>query len=496
MNSFNCKYPILTAEEAADIIENNSTVGFSGFTAAGAAKMIPSAIAEKAKKSHSEGKEYQIKVVAGASTCNSLDGTLADADAISHRYGYQSTKAMRKKINAEKIKFSDYHLSHLPQLINYGFLGNIDYAVIEATDITSDGKVYLSTSIGISPTVLEKADKVFIELNEYHSDRLREMTDIYSLDAPPYRNIIPITNPLDKIGKEYVKIDPSKVVGIINTNCPDEVGSFTQPDQISEEISNNVLKFLLNEISAGRIPKEFLPIQSGVGNIGNAVMNGLGEHPDMPPFTMYTEVLQDSIIGLMKKGRITGASTCALTISPNSLQEIYDNMDFFAPKIVLRPQEISNNPTIARRLGVLAINTALEADIYGNVNSTHVLGTKLMNGIGGSGDFTRNAYLSIFVCPSIAKNGKISSIVPMTPHVDSNEHSVEIIITEQGIADLRGLSPIERAKSIIKNCANPAYKDYLYNYLKCSPGNHIRHDLTKCFELHQNLINYGTMIPK
>ena len=490
------KYPILTAEEAADMIKNDATVGFSGFTAAGAAKAIPPAIAEKAKKLHSNEQAYKIKVIAGASTCNCLDGILAEADAVSHRYGYQSTKKMRDKINDGIISFTDYHLSHLPQQINYGFLNKIDFAVVEATDITQDGRVYLSSSIGISPTILEKADKVIIELNEYHSTRLEEMIDIYSLQTPPRRNIIPISHPLDKIGKPYANVDPNKVVGIIKTNLPDEVGVFSESDQISRDISNNVLNFLLNEVATGRIPKSFLPIQSGVGNIGNALINGLGSHPDMPPFTMYTEVLQDSVIELMKKGRVLGASTCALTISPKSLKEIYDNMDFFAPKIVLRPQEISNNPAIARQLGVLAINTALEADIYGNVNSTHIFGTKLMNGIGGSGDFTRNAFLSIFVCPSIAKNGTISSIVPMTPHVDSNEHSVEIIITEQGIADLRGLSPIERAKCIINNCANPAYKDYLYNYLNSSPGGHIRHNLSKCFELHQNFLDTGTMLPK
>lgn len=101
------------------------------------------------------------------------------------------------------------------------------------------------------------------------------------------------------------------------------------------------------------------------------------------------------------------------------------------------------------------MNTALEADIFGNVNSTHVTGTKMMNGIGGSGDFTRNAYLSIFTCPSTAKGGKISAIVPMVSHLDHSEHSVQVLITEQGVADLRGKSPIQRAHAINRKLRSP-----------------------------------------
>lgn len=234
-------------------------------------------------------------------------------------------------------------------------------------------------------------------------------------------------------------------MGIVYTDSADEEESFTLPCKIHNQIAENVVGFLHNEMIAGRIPKTFLPIQSGVGNVGNAVMQGLGNNPDIPPFYMYTEVLQDSIMDLLRDKIVTGASTCGLVISKDNLSKMYDDMDFFIDKIVLRPQELSNNPGIARRLGVIAINTALEMDIYGNVNSTHVCGTKMMNGIGGSGDFERNAYLAIFVAPSFAKGGRISSIIPMCSHIDSSEHSVEILITEQGVADLRGLSPLSRS---------------------------------------------------
>ena len=111
-------------------------------------------------------------------------------------------------------------------------------------------------------------------------------------------------------------------------------------------------------------------------------------------------------------------------------------------------------PEIIRRLGVIAMNGMIEADIYGNVNSTHVMGSRIQNGIGGSGDFARNGYLSIFMAPSTAQKGTISTIVPMVSHVDHTEHDVQVVVTEQGLADLRGLSPRQRAHLIIEKCAS------------------------------------------
>jgi acyl-CoA hydrolase len=142
---------------------------------------------------------------------------------------------------------------------------------------------------------------------------------------------------------------------------------------------------------------------------------------------------------------------------------------------------------------VIAINTAIEADIYGNVNSTHISGVTMMNGIGGSGDFIRNAYLSIFTCPSVAKGGVISSIVPFVSHQDSSEHDVNIIVTEQGVADLRGKGPAQRAECIIENCAHPDYKQLLWDYLKISKMGQTRHNLPAAFAMHDTLARKGDM---
>lgn len=488
-------YPILTPEEAVARIPHGATVSFSGFSPAGAAKVIPRALAARARHFHAKGRPFKVRVLTGASSGAAIDDELAEAEAISWRAPYQNGAALRRQINNQEVEYVDLHLSHLPQTILFGFFGKLDFAVVEATEITRDGRVYLTTSIGASPTCLQYADKVIIEINRGHSMRLREMADIVMIPRPPHRNCIPVHDPMTKIGWPYATVDPKKVIGIVENDEPDHIVPFSPPDGFSYRIAEHVVRFLVNEMHAGRIPPEFLPLQAGVGNVANGVMAALGESPDIPRFTMYSEVFQDSLVDLMEKGKLEGASATSLTVTTQSLRRIYDNMDFFAPRIVLRPQELSNHPGIIRRLGVIAMNTAIEADIYGNVNASHICGSQIMNGIGGSGEFTRNAYISIMMCPSIAKGGKISAIVPMVPHVDNNEHSVQVIVTEQGLADLRGLGPIQRAGTIIKNCAHPAYKDYLYRYIEHSSSGHIPHNLSTCFELHRNLMEHGAMLP-
>ena len=315
-----------------------------------------------------------------------------------------------------------------------------------------------------------------------------------SIYAFQSRREIPIYKPSDRIGLPYIQVDPKKIVGVVETNWPDEARSFAAADPLTDKIGQNVADFLAADMKRGIIPSTFLPLQSGVGNIANAVLGALGRDKTIPAFEMYTEVIQNSVIGLIREGRIKFGSACSLTVTNDCLEGIYNDMDFFRDKLVLRPSEISNNPEVVRRLGVISINTAIEVDLYGNVNSTHIGGTKMMNGIGGSGDFTRNAYISIFTCPSVAKEGKISAIVPMVSHLDHSEHSVNIVITEQGVADLRGKSPKERAQAIIENCAHPDYKQLLWDYLKLAGGKaQTPHAIQAALGMHAELAKSGDM---
>ncbi len=488
-------YPILTADEAALLIKDGDTVSFSGFSPAGAAKAVPAAIASHAREEHAKMRRFKIRVLTGASSGHIIDDELAMAEAVSWRAPYQSGPILRKQINRQEVEYVDMHLSHLPQTVAEGFFGRIDFAVVEGTEITSDGRVYLTTSIGASPTYLHHAERVIIELNRHQSPRLREMADIFVMPPPPHRYPIHIYEPMTRIGLPYAVVDPQKVIGIVETDEPDHVEALSAPDKITDHIAEHVVNFLLGEMHNGRIPKNLLPLQVGVGNVANGVLAALGDHPEIPPFNMYSEVFQDAMVDLMFDKKLLGASATSLTITSDNLKRIVDNIDFFAKRIVLRPQEISNHPGVIRRLGVIAMNTALEIDIYGNVNSSHLYGMDIVNGIGGSGEFTRNGYLSVFMTPSVAKGGRISTIVPMCPHVDNNEHSVQIVVTELGLADLRGLGPMQRAEIIIEQCAHPAYRDYLREYIKDARPGHIRHDLSRCFELHRNLLEHGAMLP-
>lgn len=490
-------YPILTPEEAADYIQNGMNIGVSGFTIPGNVKVIPPAIAKKAIREHEAGREFKVNIYSGASTNDYTDGELSRAHALNYRTPYQSLPEVRNRINAGEVHYNDRHLSELAQEFRYGYYGKMDVALIEVQSITDDGEIVLGTAVGNSPTWLKLADKVIIELNDQIPESIKGLHDILLPLDPPHRREIPIYSAHDRAGSVVAHVDPKKVLGVVKTSMPLGMPSkFSPVDEETAKIGKNVCDFLVSEMKNGRMPKTFLPIQSGVGNIANAVLNALEESTDIPPFEMYTEVMQDSVLKLLKSGRCKFASTCSLTLSGEAMSDLFANIDTLHDKILMRPSEISNNPEVIRRIGVVSMNTAIEVDIFGNVNSSHVNGSRLMNGIGGSGDFTRNAYTSIFMCPSIKKNDCISTIVPMVTHVDHTSHSVDIIVTDQGVADLRFKDPLQAAEEIIEKAAHPTYRPLLREYLaiaKANGGGHIYQSQRYALEFHRALAEEGDM---
>jgi len=486
-------FPFISAEEAASYIHNGDNVGTSGFTASGTPKLVTVALAEKARQLHEKGEPFKINLYTGASTNDYVDGALTRADAIRQRMPYQGTPCTRAAANDGHINYYDPHLSHVSQDMRYGFVGDLDMAIIEVTEMNPEGEVILGAGLGMSPTLAQMAKKVIIEYSSYYRTSFRGFHDNYVPLDPPNRREIPIYKPSDRIGDTVLRIDPKKIIGVVPSNESESIRSFTQLNDTTRKIGANVAEYLASEMRAGRIPPEFLPIQSGVGNVANAALYGLAENPEIPRFQMFTEVVQDAVMDLMQQGKCSFASTCALAFSDQAMLQFMDDIDFYRDKLLMRPGEISNHPEIVRRLGLIAMNTALECDIYGFVNSTHVDGTYMMNGIGGSGDFCRNAALSIFLCPSIQKGGNISAIVPMVSHVDHTDHDVKVIVTEQGVADMRGMAPLQRAKLIIDNCVHPDYKDIMRDYLKITTQGHLWHNLKAAFALHQAYLEYGDM---
>jgi succinyl-CoA:acetate CoA-transferase len=491
------KTKIMSAEAAAALIPAGANVGMSGFTGAGYPKAVPQALANRIERLHAAGEEFRIGLWTGASTAPELDGALAKVNGIGMRLPYQSDPTVRRQINAGQMQYTDIHLSHVAQLAWFGFLGHLNVAVVEVAGILPDGRLIPSSSVGNNKTWLDQADQIILEVNSLQNAGLEGMHDIYyGTRLPPHRQPIPLTHPGDRIGEAYLTCNLSKVVAVVQTSQPDRNSAFAAPDETSQRIADHIIEFLAKEVKLGRLPADLLPLQSGVGNIANAVLAGLNEGP-FENLTAYTEVLQDGMLDMLRSGKLTMASATALSFSPKALADFNDNIDFYSQRIVLRPQEISNHPEVVRRLGVIAMNAMIEADLYGNVNSTHVMGSNIMNGIGGSGDFARNAYLSFFMTPSVAKDGTISCIVPMASHVDHTEHDVEVIVTEQGLADLRGLSPTQRARLIIEKCAHPdfrpALRDYFERAQKGASGQHTPHLLDEALSWHSRYVETGNM---
>lgn len=480
---------IMSAEQASEFIKDGMTVGMSGFTRAGEAKAVPMALAKRVKEH-----PLKINLMTGASLGNDLDKILTESGSLARRMPFQVDTTLRKAINNGEVMFIDQHLSETVEQLRNHQIKLPDIAIIEAVAITEEGHIVPTTSVGNSASFSIFAEKVIVEINTSHQPSIEGLHDIYIPSYRPTRTPLPLVKVDDRIGSTAIPINPDKIVGIVFTNQSDSFSTVTAPDEDTASIARHLVNFLEEEVAQKRLASNLGPLQAGIGNIANAVMMGLLDS-NFTDLTMYSEVLQDSTFDLIDAGKLNFASGCSIILSERCNAKVFGNLEKYRDKLVLRPQEISNHPEIVRRLGIIAINTALEFDIYGNVNSTHICGTKMMNGIGGSGDFARNANMAIFVTKSIAKDGAISSVVPMASHVDHNEHDVDILVTEQGLADLRGLAPRERAVQIIKHCVHPDYRDQMLDYFEraCARGGHTPHLLEEAFKWHINLEQQGTM---
>jgi len=485
-------HKIMSAEQAAQLFKDGMTVGMSGFTRAGDAKALPLALVERARQA-----PLHLTLLTGASLGNDSDGLMANAGVVARRMPFQADAALRRKINTGEVMFIDQHLSETAEQLRSGDLKPVDIAVIEAVAITEDGGIIPSMSVGNSASFVAQARHVIIELNLSAPLSLEGLHDIYLPAARPERGPIPLTTPWQRIGSTAIRMDPERIAAIVITDSPDSPSNALPPDDETDAIARHVVAFLEGEVKAGRMGPELRPLQAGIGTIANAVLHGLKDSP-FRNMTMYSEVLQDSAIELLDSGQLTMASASSITLSTAMHEKFIANIDQYRDRIVLRPQEISNHPEIVRRLGIIALNTALEFDIYGNVNSTHVGGTHMMNGIGGSGDFARNGQLSVFVSKSVAKDGAISSVVPFAAHVDHTEHDVDVLVTEWGLADLRGLAPRERAPLIIERCAHPDYRPQLRAYLEeaLQGGGQTPHVLEKALSWHARYKREGSMLVK
>jgi succinyl-CoA:acetate CoA-transferase len=478
------KAKVMSAADAAALIPNGAVIGMSGFTGAGYPKAVPVELSKRAIDEKMKGKTLRFDVLTGASTGPEQDTAMAITESSRFRYPYQGDAATREKINAGLIEYQDMHLSHAGTQVRYGYYAKggkntIDVALVEVTRINEDGTLLCSSSCGANNIYLEHADKIILEVNEWQDERMEGMHDILSVASEHGKRVaIPILATGDRPGSKFQTIDVSKVIAVVKTNCADRNSAFKAPEDIHKRIAGHIIDFLTAEVKAGRLSKHLNPLQSGVGNIANAVLVGLNEGP-FEKMTSYTEVIQDGMLDMLDSGKLTVASATAFSVSPAGQERFLKNIERYRKQIILRPQEISNHPEVIRRLGCIAMNGFVEADIYGHGNSAY----------------------TIFMSPATAKDGKISAIVPFASHIDHTEHDVSCIVTEFGLADLRGKSPKEKAKEMIEKCAAPEYRPVLWDYFKKamanpSAGKHSPHQFDKAFSFHTNYLNTGSMMPK
>ena len=494
---------VCAPEDTVRFFKDGMYVGWSGFTPVGDPKAVPVALADYVEKNKLQGK-MRFNLFIGASSGKKNEDRWASLDMIASRYPYQNSEHLRKSVNSGKAKFADKHLSMFPQDLSWGWYskprnGGLDIAIIEASEILADGSIVPSGAVGTTVEILNAADKVIIELNTAIPS-FKGCHDIIAPWKPPGKPFN-ITSVRDRIGKISAHFDTSKVVAVVESKLIFPGRSMKGSDKDSQTIANHIVDFFSNEVKHGRLPENLYPLQSGVGNIANAVVDGLNDAP-FSNLTVYTEVTQEAMLPMIDSGKMTFCSSTAMTLS--KWDKFYDNFDFYKDKIILRPQQVSNSPEVIRRLGVIAMNTPVEVDMYGHANSTLAGGTRLVNGLGGSGDFERNGYLSIMHCPSARKTKKdptgISCVVPMCSHIDHTEHDLDVIVTEQGLADLRGLCPTDRARLIIEKCVHPSYKDQMTEYLNYAiketqpkARGHEPQVLSKVFKMHANLLENQTM---
>ncbi|MGI5873289.1 MAG: succinate CoA transferase [Bacillota bacterium] len=487
------KAKIMSAEDAALLLKDGMTVAVSGFTLSSYPKAVPVALAKRVEN----GEKIKLSLYSGASTGDELDGIWADNGILNRRLPYQTNRKVRAATNRGELNFSDIHLGVFPQNLMYGFYKKPDIAIVEAVGITKEGNIIPANSVGIIPQAVTLADQVIIEINAENSMDYYGLHDVAMLPNPPHRGVIPILNVRDRIGKPYVDCPKEKIAAIVFTDQPDGHRKAIPITETYAKMADHLLDFFDFEVKKGRLPENLLPLQSGVGTVSNAVLEGMRKS-DFENLEFFTEVIQESVLNLIDDGKVAYASGTSVSPTPDGMIRFQKDVNRYKDYIVLRPQEISNHVELVRRLGVIAINTPLEIDIYGNVNSTHQFGSGIMNGIGGSGDFAHNGYYSIFATPSTAKDGAISSVVPMVSHVDHTEHDTTVFVTEYGYADLRGLSPKERAEVIIEKCAHPDYKEMLRDYVRRAAQSsklQTPHLLKEALSWHQRFLDTGSMLP-
>ncbi|MCX5819928.1 MAG: hypothetical protein NTW71_02195 [Deltaproteobacteria bacterium] len=449
---------VMTAEEAALLFRDGMLVATSGSTM-GFPKATFGALAERIRAQGG----IKIDLMCAGPLSSEFEDVLFEAGGIRRRIGAVGGEKLRGGINRGEVTFIEGKGSSLPLQVKRGWFGTVDMAVIEAVGLTETGQIIPSTAVYDAPEWIEAASQVIVEINLNRPLSLEGLHDIYQRGDDP----IPVVgngNPLKRIGVPYFLVDPGKIKAIVISDLGDKPSKEAKPDAMGAAIGQYLVDFFRKEVAAGRLSESLPPFELGFGELFGSMMQKIGEG-GFKNFRFHLPMVTDPVFELVEAGKVEWVEGIALRLSSEAWKRFEQDPERFKKVMVLRPFTVINSPELIQRMGVIAINGCLEMDLQGQVNSSHVLGTKIMAGIGGTYDYARNSPCSIFIARSTTKGGNISSIVPMVSHVDHTEHDVDVLVTEQGLADLRGKDPRERAREIIRQCAHPDYREMLSDYL-------------------------------
>lgn len=471
------------AAEASQIIKPAMTIAVGGYTSCGYPKAVIRALAERTRA----GEELSLNVVSGSNN-GVIDTMLAEAGAVCRRAPMIESKVIGGQINKGQVAYCEQQMNKMPHLLRAEAFGHIDVAIVEAIAVNADGSFVPSSSVGFVPLLVQLADKVIIELNAAMPVQLEGMHDIYMPSGEP----IPLVDVGQRIGAQAVACDAKKIAAIVMNDEPDEVAELAPVKAEQAAIADNLFNFLELEMKRRGLT-HLPPVQTGFGNLAAEIVNALGRS-NFSDICFFGGVAQEANIKLAASGKAKAISCGSIKMSPEVMRLISED-EQVRRRVVIRNGEITNNSEVISRLAPITLTSGIEMDIYGNVNSSHISGSKVVNGLGGGANFAANAGLSVMMIASTGKGGAISTIVPMVSHQDISEHDIDVIVTENGVADLRGKSDVERAREIIENCSG-AYKAQLSSYLEraIASGGHHPVLLEEALSWHIRLKETGSML--
>ncbi len=347
---------------------------------------------------------------------------------------------VRKAVNEGRAEFIPIFLSEVTMLYKKDIL-KANVALIHVSPPDEHGFCSYGIDVGNIKTPAEKADVVIAQVNRKMPRGLG--------DSFIHVNKIDYIVEHDADLLELPQVDPNAT--------PEMLGIF-----------DTIGKYIAGMIEDGST------LQMGIGAIPDSVLRYLKNKKDLG---IHTEMFSDGIVDLVESGIINGEKK---TLHPGKIiagfvlgtRKSYDFLDN-NPIIEFHPQEYVNNPfIISRNDKMVAINSAIEVDLTGQVCSDSI-GTRFYSGIGGQVDFIRGAAHSnngkpIIALPSTTKNGDISRIVmTLKPGagVVTSRGDVHYVVTEYGIADLFGKTIQERARALI-NISHPRFRDELTEFAK------------------------------